>query len=144
MFLLAWTFWISADTIVLSLWTASLHGNTSYGIIAHHSEDFFKNTRTLEKYNWEYLIARFSFKFNSHIAYIKHIPGPPLKNTCFNSQYFSLLFKKSDMVTCESFRKESATWCYQSHLLSFPFLLPIISTFDYFPWSNPSIHFYSY
>ena len=40
---------ISEDTITL-YGTASIHGNTSYGIISHHSEGFFKNTRTWEKY----------------------------------------------------------------------------------------------
>ena len=40
---------ISEDTITL-YGTAGIHGNTSYGIISHHSEGFFKNTRTWEKY----------------------------------------------------------------------------------------------
>lgn len=55
---LAKIFWISADTITFS-GTASWHENTSYGWISHHSEVFFKNTRTWGKYMWKYLITRF-------------------------------------------------------------------------------------
>lgn len=44
------------------------------------------------------------------------------------------------MVTTGSFRSESASWYYQCHLLSLPFLLPTIWTFDCLPWSNSSVH----
>lgn len=74
MSLLAWIFWIYVNTITLYR-MASSHGNTSYGIITHHSEDSFKNTRTLDKYFWEYLTARLSIKLNLHISNISQAPS---------------------------------------------------------------------